>query len=128
MKEWSEIIQQIVDEIDLCTQCKHSEAMTLSILSRKFGYSQHYTSRKFREVSGVKLQDYLRNRRMVFAAKEIRETDKGILEIAMDFGFSSNEAFTRAFRKAYGVTPSEYRKRPVSIVSPVHIHPRRFDM
>ena len=128
MQEWNRIIQQIVDEIDLCTNAKHSEAMTLSILSRKFGYSQPYTSRKFREVSGVKLQDYLRSRRMVFAAKEIRETNKGILEIAMDFGFSSNEAFTRAFRKAYGIPPSEYRKKPVSMVSLAQIHPRRSNM
>ena len=81
MQEWNRIVQQIVDEIDLCTNAKHSEAMTLSILSRKFGYSQPYTSRKFREVSGVKLQDYLRSRRMVFAAKEIRETNKGIWKL-----------------------------------------------
>ena len=36
--------------------------------------------------------------------------DRGILETAMNYGFSSNEAFTRALKDSYGITPSEYRK------------------
>ena len=123
MHEWHKVIQQMVDEIDLCIKSKRGEDMTLTVLSQKFGYSEFYISRKFREVSGMKLQDYLRYRRLAFALKEVRDTDKGILEIAMDYGFSSNEAFTRAFKEAYGMTPSEYRKNPVPVVLRTHINP-----
>ncbi len=123
MQEWYKSVQQIVNEIDLCIKSKSDADITLAALSDKLGYSEFYISRKFREISGMKLRDYLRYRRLAFALKEIRDTDKGILEIAMDYGFSSNEAFTRAFREAYGTTPSAYRKSPAPMVLRTHIKP-----
>lgn len=123
MQEWQKVIQQMIDEIDFCIKNKHDDGMTLTVLSTKFNYSEFYISRKFREISGMKLRDYLRYRRLAFALKEVRDTDRGMLEIAMDYGFSSNEAFTRAFREAYGVTPSEYRRNPVPVVLRTHVKP-----
>lgn len=123
MNEWNRVIQQMVSEIDLCIKGKCDEAMTLTSLSRKLGYSESYLSRKFHQVSGMRLRDYLRYRGLAFALRDIRDTDSSILEIAMDYGFSSNEAFTRAFREAYGVTPSEYRKNPVPVVLRTIIKP-----
>ena len=67
----------------------------------------------FKEISGMRLRDYMRYRRLAFALKRVRDTDEGLLDIALDSGFSSHEAFTRAFREAYGTTPHEYRKNPV---------------
>ena len=61
------------------------------------------------------MRDYLRYRRLAFALKALRDTDRGILDIALEHGFSSHEAFTRAFREAYGLTPSAYRKAPVPV-------------
>ncbi|MGM9604927.1 MAG: helix-turn-helix transcriptional regulator [Faecousia sp.] len=123
MNEWHKMVQQIVDEIDLGIKNKLDEKMTLTALSQRFGYSEFYISRKFHEVSGMRLRDYLRYRCLAFALKDIRDTDSSILEIAMDYGFSSNEAFTRAFAEAYGVTPSEYRRNPVSVVLRTQINP-----
>ena len=123
MSQWHRVIQQMVDEIDLCIKRKLDENMTLTDLSRKFGYSEYYLSRKFHEVSGMRLRDYLRYRSLAFALKDIRDLNSSILEIAMDYGFSSNEAFTRAFREAYGVTPSEYRRNPVPVVLRTQIKP-----
>ena len=116
MNEWHRYVQIIVDEIDACIKNHKDEALTLQSLSHKLGYSEFYISRKFKEISGMQFRDYLRYRRLAFALKQIRDTDEGILEIALDYGFSSNEAFTRAFREAYGVTPSEYRQNPVPVV------------
>lgn len=123
MEQWYKAVQHIIDEIDLCIKSKSDEALTLRTLSKKLGYSEFYFSRMFRIISGMKLRDYLRFRRLAFALKEIRDTDKGILEIAMDYGFSSNEAFTRAFKETYGVTPSEYRKAPVPVILRTCIKP-----
>lgn len=112
MYEWRKQIQLVVNEIDQCIQHHKDEELTLSNLSHKLGYSNFYTTRKFKEISGISFRDYLRLRKLAFALKEIRDTRKTILNIAIDHGFSSHEAFTRAFKNTYGITPSEYRKHP----------------
>ena len=86
--------------------------LTLSALSRKLGYSEDTLSRKFKEISGMHFRDYLRQRSLAFALKEVRDSKKRLLEIALDYGFSSHEAFSRSFKEAYGVTPSQYRADP----------------
>lgn len=121
--EWKKQIQIIVDEIDECIKRRSDEALTLHSLSQKLGYSEFYTTRKFREISGIKLRDYLRYRRLAFALKELRDSERCILDIALDYGFSSHEAFTRAFKDTYGVTPGEYRKKPVPLLLRTKINP-----
>jgi AraC family transcriptional regulator len=46
---------------------------------------------------------------MAEARRLLRETDRGIIEIGLDIGYSSPSHFAKVFRKAVGVTPSEYR-------------------
>ncbi len=123
MYEWEKQIQVMVDEIDECLKNHGDEELTLRVLSRKLGYSEFHTTRKFREITGMSFRDYLRGRKLAFALKEVRDSEKSLLEIGMDYGFSSNEAFTRAFRKSYGVTPSQYRKNPKPVVLRTKISP-----
>lgn len=123
MEEWSRAILRIIDEIDGCIRSGDGEAVTLARLARRLGYSEFYVSRKFKEISGMQLRDYLRDRKLAHALREIRDTDGGLLGIALKYGYSSHEAFTRAFREAYGVTPSEYRHRPVPVVLRTMLRP-----
>ena len=123
MYEWHKQIQIVVDEIDACIRHHHDEALTLRFLSRKLGYSEFHTTRKFKEISGMQFRDYLRLRKLAFALKEVRDSEKNILDIAFDYGFSSHEAFTRAFKGTYDVTPSEYRKKPRPVVLRTKINP-----
>jgi AraC-like DNA-binding protein len=123
MYEWRKQIQIIVDEIDECIKDHNGEGITLRFLSRKLGYSEFHTTRKFREITGMQFRDYLRYRKLAFALKEVRDSEKSILDIAFDYGFSSHEAFTRAFKETYGVTPSEYRKKPKPLVLRTKINP-----
>lgn len=123
MYEWQQQIQIIIDEIDKCIKNYNGEVLTLRFLSRKLGYSEFYTTKKFKEISGMQFRDYLRNRKLAFALKEVRDSDKSLLDIAFDYGFSSHEAFTRAFKGTYGVTPSEYRKNPKPVVLRTKITP-----
>ncbi|MBS7369111.1 MAG: helix-turn-helix transcriptional regulator [Oscillospiraceae bacterium] len=116
MNEWNKNIQLIICEIDACIKRHDDEALALSRLAERMGYSEFYVSRKFREISGMQFRDYLRYRRLAFALKELRDTDRRILDIALDYGFSSHEAFTRAFGEAYGISPADYRSRPVPVV------------
>lgn len=123
MYEWHKQIQIIVDEIDKCIKHHNDEAISLRFLSRKLGYSEFHTTRKFKEISGMQFRDYLRGRRLAFALIEVRDSERSILDIAFDYGFSSHEAFTRAFKATYGITPGEYRKKPVPVVLRTKIVP-----
>ena len=123
MEEWLRNIQRIIGEIDLCIKDCNNEDITLKRISDSLGYSEFYVSRRFKEISGMQFRDYLRYRRLAFALKDVRDTDKSLLDIALDYGFSSHEAFTRAFKEAYGITPSEYRQKPVPVVMRTIIKP-----
>ena len=123
MYEWQKQIQAIVDEIDECIKKYDDDALTLSSLAAKLGYSEFHMTRKFKEISGMSLKDYLRNRKLAFALKEVRDSEKSILDIALSYGFSSNESFTRSFKGSYGITPSEYRKNPKPVVLRTKINP-----
>lgn len=120
---WQKKIQKIIDEIDLCIKNNNDEELSLIRLSNKLGYSEYYVSRKFSQISGMQFRDYLRYRRLAFALKEIRDTENGLLDIALKYGFSSHEAFTRAFKEAYSITPSEYRQNPRPVVLRTIIKP-----
>ncbi len=123
MHEWQRNVQNIVLAADRCIKEQKNEELTLSCIAQSVGYSEFYVSRKFSEIAGMQLRDYLRGRKLAFALKDIRDTDDGILDIALRYGFSSHEAFTRAFKLSYGVTPSEYRKKPVPVVLRTVIRP-----
>ena len=123
MSEWYRLVQMIVEEVDKCIKNRDDEALTLSALAQRLGYSEYYISRKFKEISGMSFRDYLRSRTLAFALKEVRDSSKGLLEIALDHGFSSHEAFSRSFKEAYGITPSEYRRKNVPIVLRTVIKP-----
>lgn len=116
MDEWNKNIQQLIDQIDLCIQHNQGKEPTLGDLAQRLGYSEYHLSRKFKEITGMQLRDYLRYRRLAFALKELRDSSRNILEVALQFGFSSHEAFTRAFKEAYGITPSDYRQHPRPVV------------
>ena len=114
--QWQWMIQKIIARIDESIKSKDSDELSLENSAQNLGYSPFHFSKKFREISGMAFRDYLRYRKLAFALKEIRDTDRTILDIALEYGFSSHEAFTRAFKEAYSVNPKDYRKNPVPVV------------
>lgn len=83
---------------------------TLDKMSGYVGYSSFYCSAKFHEVVGISFKEYVVRRKLTKAALDLRETNQRIIDIAINYGFSSNEAFSRAFHKKYGYSPSQFRK------------------
>lgn len=73
------------------------------------GYSFYHFHRLFQEHVGMSLHEYVRQRRLTGAANKLIYTDIRILDIAFSYQFESQESFTRAFRKVYGLPPGKYR-------------------
>ncbi|WP_439741750.1 AraC family transcriptional regulator [Bacillus pseudomycoides] len=78
-------------------------------------FSPFHFQRLFQAITGFSVQEYIRNRRLSEAAISLRETRKNILEIAIDFQYNSQEAFTRAFVNYFGMTPAKYRKSEIAL-------------
>ncbi len=87
----------------------HEEIGLEDVASQALLSPYHY-HRVFREEVGMTVVDYIRHRRMSLASIALRSTDAGILDISLACGFESQEAFTRAFRKMYGMPPGRFRK------------------
>lgn len=75
------------------------------------GLSRSEMSRAFRRETGVALSAYLRGRRLSEAAKELARGAASVAEVALACGYGSHEAFGRALRAAFGMTPAELRQR-----------------
>lgn len=85
------------------------ESITLEALSEKFFLSPFYFHRLFSMIVGKSLAAYIRDRRILYACEQLCNTEKTILDIALDSGFTSAQSFSRTFRAVQGVSPSEYR-------------------
>jgi len=77
------------------------------------GYSYYHFHRIFEAVLGETVGSYIRSRRLRRAADDLIYTEKRILDIAIGYQFESQEAFNRAFKKAYKVSPGVYRKNRI---------------
>lgn len=100
-------LEQVIDFIG-----QHlDEELTLQQLSRIACFSKYHFHRLFTAYTGLSLQHYIRWLRLKRAAHQlIVDEDKSIIEIAINAGFDSHEAFTRVFKKTCGMTPSKFKK------------------
>jgi DNA-binding LacI/PurR family transcriptional regulator/AraC-like DNA-binding protein len=73
--------------------------------------SEDYLTRIFHREMGLSLWDYLNRYRIFLAAEFLRQTDATIQEIAFNTGFNDQTYFCRVFKKIYGVSPGQLRKR-----------------
>ncbi len=87
-----------------------TEDISLAEIARQAHSSLFWFHRVFAMLVGDSLGEYLRKRRLDCAAADLVNSDDRIIDIAVKYGFSSHEAFTRAFCNHFGITPSRYRK------------------
>lgn len=71
--------------------------------------SPYHLARAFSETTGSSLMRYVRARRLTKAARRLAEGADDILDLALDSGYGSHEAFTRAFRELFSLTPEQVR-------------------
>jgi len=87
-----------------------SQPLTLSELADACGVSRYHLAHAFGEATGLSVMHYVRSRRLTQAARALASGDApDILNLALDAGYGSHEAFTRAFRAQFGATPEMVR-------------------
>jgi len=84
--------------------------LTLEKIAKQFNYSKFYIARAFKAHTGLTLYKYVQSRRLNEAAKKLAKTRQPIAEIALEAGYGSQQAFTRAFRHEYACAPQQYRR------------------
>ena len=89
----------------------HLNDVTVQAACRTVGVSERTLRRHFTTVTGMTWRDYLLRSRLLRAMTALTETDSTVLEISHQVGFDSVSAFSRAFRRLTGQTPSSYRQR-----------------
>ncbi|ASS74373.1 hypothetical protein CIG75_04825 [Tumebacillus algifaecis] len=109
--EYIERIQATLDYIE-----HHLDRpITMEELAKVACFSVFHFHRVFALTLGSTAADYLRKRRLAKAAELLRTTDQRVLDIALATGFQSHEAFARAFKRQFQLTPLEYRKSVLSL-------------
>ena len=103
----------ITEALEVIENNLTSEISTEDIAKELF-CSKSSLEKLFKYVTGMSIHNYFVRRRMSKAAKELTLCpDNSLLDLGMKYGYGSNEAFTRAFKSVWNVSPSEYRKKPV---------------
>ena len=98
-------IQKVCDYI-----CSHlDEKIEVSQLSQMLGYTDYYFTKKFKKEIGMTLKEYIAEKKISAARDYLRNTPMRINEIAEALGYVNQGYFCDVFRKATGVSPSDYR-------------------
>jgi AraC family transcriptional regulator len=107
------------------------DEITLDDIASVAGVSRFHVTRAFGEATGRSVMRYLRGRRLTQAARALANGARDILALALDAGYGSHEAFTRAFRDQFGLTPEAVRAqghlREIQLLEPIKMEERVMD-
>jgi AraC family transcriptional regulator len=84
-------------------------------VARRALCSEYHFTRMFSFLAGVTLSEYIRRRRLTLAAFELNDSSVKVIDVAVKYGYSSPDSFSRAFQALHGVTPTEARSNGQSL-------------
>ncbi|MGZ5940675.1 MAG: AraC family transcriptional regulator [Rhizomicrobium sp.] len=93
--------------------------LSLGDVAEACGVSRYHLAHAFGESTGMSVMEYVRGRRLSEAAASLAKGASNILDLAMEYGYASHEAFSRAFRAQFGMTPEDVRKNATTEGLPV---------
>ena len=113
-----ESYQERILRVMVYIQTHLDDPLTLDDLARVACFSPYHFHRIFRGLVGEPVAEHLRRLRLERAAGRLKFTDRQVIDIALDAGYDSHEAFTRAFRSNFGRAPSVYRSEAAITAPP----------
>lgn len=116
LKRLNDAIEYVEDH--LCDEIVFDEVSKLAL------YTPDGFSRFFGYMTSMTLNEYIRRRRLTLAAYELRNTRSKVIDIAIKYNFNSVDAFTKAFVRQHGITPTKARlpENPIKIYPPISFH------
>lgn len=110
MHAW-EAIQKTLNHIE-----EHLvEEIEIEELAEIAQLSLFYYQRLFTRLVKTSVRNYIKLRRLAMSVTMLRNKENRIIDIAMEYGFGSHVTFTRTFKETYGITPSQYRDKPIGL-------------
>lgn len=106
------ILTDSVIKIQFHIESHLSEELPLVQLADLAGFSRFHFHRIFSGFTGETVAEYRRRLRLEAAATALQFTQKPVVEVALDAGYGSHEAFSRAFQRRFGYSPSGFRNHP----------------
>ena len=123
----SAAVDHFTSFVDALAEALDDHEVTSADLAARLHLSRFHLDRIVASVAGESPRRFRRRILLERSAYRLLTTRRTILDVAVEAGYGSHEAFTRAFTKAYGIGPSQWRARPTSIrveaPSDVHFHP-----
>lgn len=113
-------MKQFFNAIDY-VEANLKEKLSVHEIAQASSFSTYHFCRMFRILVGESVMEYVRKRRLSLAAEKLLKEDVKLIDLAIESQFESQEAFTRAFKNLFQVTPGEYRK----LVNPIRLYYRR---
>ena len=104
-----EVINDAIDYIEdnLSANITHTQ------VAEELFVSPYHFFRVFRAVTNYTVKEYVEKRRMSNVLDQLENTDKKLIDIALENGFNSPEVFTRSFKRNYGISPRQFRNAPI---------------
>jgi AraC family transcriptional regulator len=103
--------QDVVQRVRAYALVRLDQHLTLSTLARRADCSPFQLCRAFRQATGGTVHRWLLRLRLLASLERVAEPRSDLTTVALDFGFASHSHFTAAFRRAFGLTPSDLRRR-----------------
>ncbi|HLK59498.1 MAG TPA: AraC family transcriptional regulator [Chthonomonadaceae bacterium] len=99
-------LQQVRDLL----HSRYTESLVLAEIAGAVGIHPTHLARVFRQHFGCTIGEYMRQRRVESAGRQLAASDAPLAHIALETGFSDQSQFSKTFKTYTGMTPSEYRR------------------
>lgn len=103
--EWLSAMNRAIDHLE----ANMTQKLDIEEVAKLAFSSTFHFQRMYHMLTGVTVAEYVRRRRLTLAAQEIMSGDK-VIDVALKYGYETPEAFSKAFRKMHGMSPSAARE------------------
>ena len=103
-------------------QLKYSEPVKIDKIAYSLGLNRSYLTRLFKDATGYSLQEYLLTYRMKMAVKLLADNSMSVAQVAANVGYTDTFTFSKAFKRHFGKSPSDYRNVRINVATGTITH------